>query len=225
MDKNKKLLLSGALIAATAATMIYLRHTGMMRHCTSEGIKSYVDSCGMFGPIIYMVMFSVIPSGAIIAIAGGMAFGMGLGTLYTMLGALIGATTAFYISRLLGRDFVMKLTRGRLRSFDDGVEKHGFKLILVMRLIPIIPFNLISFGAGLTKMKFRDYIMATVVGIVPGVIVFTNLGDKAMDVKSPQFIMAVGILLLLLVASYFFKRKVNVDDFQKKLVQDKTETV
>jgi len=225
MDKNKKLLLSGALIAATAATMIYLRHTGMMRHCTSEGIKSYVDSCGMFGPIIYMVMFSVIPSGAIIAIAGGMAFGMGLGTLYTMLGALIGATTAFYISRLLGRDFVMKLTRGRLRSFDDGVEKHGFKLILVMRLIPIIPFNLISFGAGLTKMKFRDYIMATVIGIVPGVIVFTNLGDKAMDVKSPQFIMAVGILLLLLVASYFFKRKVNVDDFQKKLVQDKTETV
>jgi len=225
MDKNKKLLLSGALIAATAATMIYLRHTGMMRHCTSEGIKSYVDSCGMFGPIIYMVMFSVIPSGAIIAIAGGMAFGMGLGTLYTMLGALIGATTAFYISRLLGRDFVMKLTRGRLRSFDDGVEKHGFKLILVMRLIPIIPFNLISFGAGLTKMKFRDYIMATVIGIVPGVIVFTNLGDKAMDVKSPQFIMAVGILLLLLVASYFFKRKVNMDEFQKKLAQDKTETV
>ncbi|MZQ75282.1 MAG: TVP38/TMEM64 family protein [Peptoclostridium sp.] len=225
MDKNKKLLLSAALIVATAAAMIYFHRTGMMRHCTSEGIKSYVNSCGMFGPIIYMVMFSVIPSGAIIAIAGGMAFGMGLGTLYTMLGALIGATTAFYISRLLGRDFVMKLTRGRLRSFDDGVEKHGFKLILVMRLIPIIPFNLISFGAGLTKMNFRDYIMATVLGIVPGVIVFTNLGDKAMDVKSPQFIMAVGILLLLLVASYFFKRKVNMDEFQKKLAQDDIKSV
>lgn len=225
MDKNKKLLLSAVLIVVTAAAMIYFHRTGMMRHCTSEGIKSYVDSCGMFGPIIYMVMFSVIPSGAIIAIAGGMAFGMGLGTLYTMLGALIGATTAFYISRLLGRDFVMKLTRGRLRSFDDGVEKHGFKLILVMRLIPIIPFNLISFGAGLTKMNFRSYIMATVIGIVPGVFVFTNLGDKAMDVRSPQFIMAVGILILLLAASYFFKRKVNMDEFQKKMARDNIESV
>lgn len=225
MDKNKKLLLSAALIVATAAAMIYFHRTGMMRHCTSEGIKSYVNSCGMFGPIIYMVMFSVIPSGAIIAIAGGMAFGMVLGTLYTMLGALIGATTAFYISRLLGRDFVMKLTRGKLRSFDAGVEKHGFKLILVMRLIPIIPFNLISFGAGLTKMKFRDYILATVLGIVPGVIVFTNLGDKAMDVRSPQFMTAVGILVLLLAASYFFKRKVNMEEFQKKLTQDKSESV
>lgn len=223
MDKNKKWLLSAALVAATAAVMLYFNHTGMMKQCTPEGVKGYVDSCGIFGPIIYMIMFSVIPSGAIIAIAGGMAFGMGLGTLYTMLGALIGATTAFYISRLLGRDFVMKLTRGRLKSFDEGAARHGFKLILVMRLIPIIPFNLISFGAGLTNMKFRDYMLATVLGIVPGVFVFTNLGDKALDAQSPQFIMALVILLLLVAVSFIFKKKFNLEAFQRKLSQDKAQ--
>ncbi|AHM57042.1 hypothetical protein EAL2_c17470 [Peptoclostridium acidaminophilum DSM 3953] len=223
MDKNKKLMLSIALIAATAAAMMYFHRTGMVKQCTPEGIKGYVDSCGMLGPMIYMIMFSVIPSGAIIAIAGGMAFGMGLGTLYTMLGALIGATTAFYISRLLGRDFVMKLTRGRLKSFDEGAARHGFKLILVMRLIPIIPFNLISFGAGLTNMKFRDYLLATVLGIVPGVFVFTNLGDKAMDIQSPQFLVAVCVLLLLVAASIVFKRKFNLEAFQRRLSQDKAQ--
>jgi uncharacterized membrane protein YdjX (TVP38/TMEM64 family) len=205
-----------ALVIGLGAFAYYCHYTGVFQNCTAEGIKEYISSYGAFGPIVYMIMFSVIPSGSIIAIAGGMAFGMYLGTLYTTIGAVLGATTAYYISRFLGRDAVEKLLKGKLQSFEDGVEKRGFQLILLLRLIPIIPFNVISYGAGLTKIKYTDYLLATMIGIIPGVIVFTNLGDKALDLGSPQFSLAIGMLLALTLGSWFLKKKVSVSGIRSQ---------
>lgn len=221
MRKQARNIIKAIILIMVVFTVFFCHYSGIFRNCSAEGIKEYINSFGAFGPIVYMIMFSIIPSGSIIAIAGGMAFGMYLGTLYTTIGALIGATTAFYLSRFLGRDVVEKLVKGKIQSFEDGVEKRGFLLILILRLIPIIPFNVISYGAGLTKIKYRDYLLATMIGIIPGVIVFTNLGDKALNYRSSEFVMAVAMLLALILGSWILKKKVSLRAIQNKLIRSK----
>ncbi|PKM78381.1 MAG: hypothetical protein CVU90_02450 [Firmicutes bacterium HGW-Firmicutes-15] len=215
---SKKNTITAAFILILGIVFYLSEKSGMFANPTAEGLKEYIASCGVFGPIVYMTMFSVIPAGSVIAIAGGMAFGMFFGTLYTIIGAMIGATVAFYISRLLGRGAVEKLVKGKMQKFEDGIEKGGFLLILILRLIPIIPFNVISFGAGLTSIKYIDYIFSTMIGIIPGVLVFTNLGDKALNVRSPEFIIAVGILSLMVIVSILLKKRFSIEDLQAKVL-------
>lgn len=214
---NKKIIMAIVMIIGLAAALYYCYYNGLFENYTAEGIKEHISSLGVFGPIIYMIMFSVIPSGSIIAIAGGMAFGIYLGTLYTILGALLGATTAFYIARFLGREAVEKLLRGKFQSLGNGAKENGFLFILILRLIPVIPFNVISYGAGLTKINYKDYLLATMIGIIPGVIVFTNLGDKALNINSPEFVWAIAMFLGLIIASLVLKKKVPI----AKLTKDK----
>lgn len=218
---SQKNMTAAAFIMALGIVFYLSKRSGMFENPTAEGLKEYIASFGVGGPIVYMTMFSIIPAGSVIAIAGGMAFGMYFGTLYTIIGAMIGATVAFYISRLLGRGAVEKLVTGKLLKFDDGIEKGGFLLILILRLIPIIPFNVISLGAGLTKIKYIDYLFATMIGIIPGVLVFTNLGDKALDVRSPQFMLAVGILSLMVIVSILLKRRFSFEELQAKVLHKK----
>ncbi|MCG9968219.1 TVP38/TMEM64 family protein [Pelotomaculum terephthalicicum JT] len=213
---SKKNMITTAVILILATIFYLSQKSGMFENPTAEGLRDYIASYGVFGPIVYMTMFSVIPAGSVIAVAGGMAFGMYFGTLYTIIGAMIGATVAFYISRLLGRDFVEKLVKGKMQKFEDGMEKGGFLLVLMMRLIPIIPFNVISYGAGLTRIKYIDYILSTMIGIIPGVLVFTNLGDKALCVRSLEFMLAVGILALMVIASILLKRRFSFEELQTR---------
>jgi len=216
---TKKDLITAAFILILGLAFYLGKKSGMFANPTAEGLRDYVASFGVFGPLVYMTMFSIIPSGSIIAIAGGMAFGLYWGALYTMIGALIGATVAFYISRLLGRGAIEKLVKGKLQKFDEGVEKGGFLLILILRLIPIIPFNAISLGAGLTRIKYSDYILSTMLGIIPGVLVFTNLGDKALKVNSPEFLGAVGILASMVIVSVILKKRFSFEEMQTRILQ------
>jgi uncharacterized membrane protein YdjX (TVP38/TMEM64 family) len=218
---TKKNWITFAFIVILGIVFYLSEKSGMYENPTAEGLKEYIASFGVGGPFVYMVMFSVIPAGSVIAIAGGMAFGMYLGTLYTIIGAIIGATVAFYISRLLGMGAVEKLIKSKMLKFEDGIENSGFLIILIMRLIPLIPFNVISFGAGFTRIKYIDYMLATMIGIIPGVLVFTNLGDKALDVKSPEFLLAVGILAFMVIVSVLLKRRFSFEELQAKVLHKK----
>lgn len=209
-----KKLIAVFMLTVMLLTCRFFMSSGMFHHMDAEGIKAYIASYGFWAPVIYMILFSVIPSGSIIAIAGGMAFGVYYGAIYTLIGAVIGASVAFYVSRHLGRDAVEKRLHGKMKSFDDHLQRGGFLMILILRLIPIIPFNVVSYGAGLTKIKFMDYFYSTLFGIIPGVLIFTNLGDKALDVKSPQFLIASGLLIVMIAASILLKRKYSFEDLQ-----------
>ncbi|MEN6327740.1 MAG: TVP38/TMEM64 family protein [Syntrophomonas sp.] len=216
---SKKNIITAAFVLIVGLVFYFSKRSGMFANPTAEGLRDYIASFGILGPIVYMAMFSVIPSGSVIAIAGGMAFGMFWGSLYTIIGAGIGATVAFYLSRLLGRGIVERLVKGKVQKFDEGIEKGGFLLILILRLIPIIPFNVISYGAGLTRIRYTDYILSTMIGIVPGVLVFTNLGDKALCVRSPEFCLAAGILVLMVIASIFLKGRYSFDELQNRVLK------
>lgn len=174
-------------------------------------IQSYIQSFGGFAPLVYIIIFALVPltlfPDSIIAIAGGLVFGLGKGYLYTTIGALIGGSLSFYISRLLGRNFVKKLTKDKLDNIEKMINEKGFTIIFLLRLIPLFPFDVISYGAGLTTIKYKDFAVSTVLGTIPGVLVFTNIGAKSVDIGSNSFYASLAALILLFCVSIGLKKK------------------
>lgn len=107
---------------------------------------------------------------------GGALFGPVWGTLWNLLGALLGATLAFLIARGIGAEWVAQRLGGRLRRLVEGVEAEGWQFVALMRLVPLVPFNLLNYALGLTRISLRDYILASAVCMLPGAVAYTWLG-------------------------------------------------
>ncbi|RDY26345.1 TVP38/TMEM64 family protein [Romboutsia weinsteinii] len=176
-----------------------------------DDIKGYVDSFGKFAPIVYIIMFALIPltlfPDSILAIAGGLVFGLFRGYIYTTIGALIGGTISFFISRYWGRDVVKKLTKEKLDKIENMINNRGFVIVFLLRLIPLFPFDVISYGSGLTSIKYKDFLLATFFGTIPGILVFTNLGAESVNIGSNSFYLSISALILLFIVSIFLKNK------------------
>lgn len=174
-----------------------------------ENLRTFIQSFGLLAPFAYILIYSIAPSlllpGSVISLAGGLAFGGLYGTIYTVIGATIGASLAFFLARFLGRDVVERFLKGRLKTFDEEATKHGFKVVLFLRLVPIFPFNGINFGAGLCGVRFRDYLLATVIGIIPGTFAYVYLGSSLIDLGSIHFFLAIGLLLILSIIPVVYR--------------------
>lgn len=160
------LLLAGLLVARSATAGDVL---------SAEFIASVADST--WAPALFVVLYvaatALAMPGAILTLAGGAVFGPVWGTVLTMVGANLGATAAFFMARSLGRGGVERLAGARLKRFDDAVCNHGLRCLLVLRLIPLVPFNALNFASGLTALRWPTYAIATALGILPGTIVYT----------------------------------------------------
>lgn len=194
---------AGVLILAGIAAVIW--KSGFFEDATPTAIRDMILLWGPWGPVLYLVLFTFVPltlfPDAVLAIASGMAFGMAKGFFLTWLGALCGGSLAFFLARLIGRESMEKL-QVKLGHKPRAVPvMTGFLSILLLRLIPLVPFDVISYGAGLSQVRYRDFIGATALGIIPGVCVFVNLGDKLFDCNSSQFYCALALLVGLTVLS------------------------
>ncbi|CEN31683.1 TVP38/TMEM64 family protein [Paraclostridium sordellii] len=176
-----------------------------------EDIQDYVSSFGRLAPLVYIIMFALVPltlfPDSILAIGGGMVFGLFKGYIYTLIGALIGATISFYISRKLGRAFVKKLTKEKLDNIEKLINSKGFFIVLILRLVPLFPFDIISYGSGLTSIKYKDFLLATIIGTIPGILVFTNIGAQSVNIGSNSFYISIMGLILLVLLSLILKNK------------------
>ncbi|MPQ45220.1 TVP38/TMEM64 family protein, partial [Clostridium tarantellae] len=198
------------IIKYTASIMILLIISIILYYSISRkyyinDIKVWILNFGMLAPIIYIIMFSLVPltffPDSILAISGGMMFGLMNGYIYTTIGALLGSSISFYISRLLGRTIVKKVFEKKLKNIEDLINKKGFIMILILRLIPLFPFDLISYGSGLTSIKFKDYFFATLIGTIPGILVFTNIGAQCVNIGQTTFYMSIVALIVLVSLS------------------------
>ncbi len=180
-----------------------------------EIIRDFILSFGIWGPLVYIFLYTVRPlilfPSLILTLSGGYAFGPWWGTLYDLIGASLGAYLAFGISRYFGKEAVQRWFGQRLGKVEQITEGKGFQTILILRLIPLIPFDAINYGAGLSKVSFRDYAIATSLGILPAAFAFNNLGHSFHNVFSWQFILAVTFVVLLSLTAplyrYIKKRK------------------
>lgn len=117
----------------------------------------------------------------VFTLAGGAVFGFWWGALLNTLGANLGATAAFWLARWLGRNGLQALLGGRLAGIDRLAHQSGFAWLLRLRLIPVVPFNLLNFASGLTALPWRTYAAATALGIVPGTLVYTFFADAILS--------------------------------------------
>lgn len=168
---------------------------------------------------VYIVGTVALLPGTVLSFAGAVLFGAYEGTLYTWIGATIGATLAYLMARVLGRDFVDRLFGGRFTAFDQRIREHGFTGLLIVRLLPLFPFNAVNFGCGLTGIRLRDYVLATAIGIVPGTFVYQFLfakfgrrilteGFRLEYLKDPQIWLAIGLFAAFVIAGKWLSNKV-----------------
>lgn len=172
-------LLGGLLIGAALA----VRATPLGEYLTRDGILATLQVVrgSMWAPITFVVIYSAATAlalpGSLLTIAGGAVFGFWWGALLNSLGANIGANTAFGLARILGRDGIERLAGTRIAGLDKVTAKHGFLGLLILRLVPLVPFNALNFGSGLTVLRWGHYAIATVIGILPGTLVYTFFAD------------------------------------------------
>ena len=167
-----------------------------------------------------MAMFAVLPAFffpvAVLALAGGLVFGLWQGALYTFIGAVVNCSVMFWMARHWGRERIRALIETRLdpqwqQRLSKLEGREGFVLLIVLRLIPAVPYNLINYAFGLTGMRYPAYILGSALGIIPGTFAFINIGDKSMDVTSPGFWIAIGLLGLLLVVTALLGKRIFPD--------------
>lgn len=151
-------------------------------------IRDYLHGYGVWGPIISVSLLIVqaviapVPA-SILLLANGVVYGTVLGGVLNLIGLTIGAMLAFAIARLLGKGSVERLA-GKVTDsgrFESWLEKWGGKALFLIRLVPGMPSEFMSYVAGLTRMPLRTYIIATVAGIIPESFFFSWLGDAAMS--------------------------------------------
>src|SRR5580693_779946 len=207
-----------AIIAALLGGSIWLLIEHSQWFTDPALVKSQVIQWGAWGPVVYMLMYAVGPSflvpGAVMTIAGGLAFGTAWGSLYSLIGGDIGAIVAFAAGRFLGKSFVERIVGERFHSMLQRIAKHGFPIILYLRFVPVIPYNALNLLAGASPITFYDYFWATMIGMIPGTILYAFLGDALWHPLSPKFFLALLLIGASIGCGEIYRRwsRVKIDD-------------
>ncbi len=215
----------GALALLIVGGYLAVKATPAGPYLTREGIGDAIDWLrgNPWAPPIFVGVYAAATAlavpGTLLTLAGGAVFGFHWGTLYNFVAANIGANAAFLVARSLGGDAVRRLIggdSGALGRLDDIVERHGFRGLLTLRLIPLVPFNALNFGSGLMALKWRPYAIATLVGILPGTAVYTFFADAILQGSQEASrdawlrVLLAGLLLVLLAFLPTILKKMNV---------------
>jgi uncharacterized membrane protein YdjX (TVP38/TMEM64 family) len=176
-----------------------------------DGLRTVIDGMGPFGPIAFVIVYAVamvvLLPGTPFTVAAGVLFGPVFGSFVALIGATIGATLAFTVGRAIGRRAVEQVTGRRVATIDRFLADRGFVAILMVRLIPLFPFNVVNLVSGVTGLTRRDYVLGTAVGIIPGTVLLAAMGGSIDDPTSPTFIAAaLGFVALTVVASLVARR-------------------
>lgn len=174
-----------------------------------EGLRFFILSYGVWAPItsiLLMVLQSLFPlvPGLAITITIAWIFGWQWGAFYSWLGALLGATLDFGLARWYGRPLVEKIIRPQhLDLFDAFFLKHGIIAVFITRLTPVVPFKVVSYGAGLTKISLGQFIFGTGLGQSPAIILYSILGQNLVENLLATVLITVLLIIAGLTAYYY----------------------
>jgi len=192
-----------ALVKAGALALVLLGAIGLAPILGTPDIaalRSRVDAAGVWGPAVFFALYvglALIPCPkALLTAAGGALFGLWAGAALSLAAALVGAVISFGVGRMLGREAVDRLIHGRLARVDALLADHGLSAVLIVRLVPLVPFIAINYASGLSRVKFRHYVLGSALGVVPGSLAYAALGAYG---TNPWGLAAAGSALIILV--------------------------
>jgi uncharacterized membrane protein YdjX (TVP38/TMEM64 family) len=210
---NSRVFLWGALIVGILFSARYFG-SGPLRE-----LLQWISRLGSTAPLIFIPLYVVgcvlfIP-GSILTLSAGFLFGVVRGSVYVSVAATLGATLAFLIGRYFARQWVAAQLANypKFKAVDEAVAREGWKIVALTRLSPVFPFNLLNYAFGLTKVRLRDYVVASWAGALPGTILYVYLGSLAGDLtrvaaggaersRAEWLLYAVGLLATIAVAVY-----------------------
>lgn len=209
-----KILFFIFLLSAIAGINVF----GVHEYFDQEQLSQIISQNESLAPIIYILVYTIAPvlflPGLPITIVGGILFGPFWGVVYTMIGSTAGAGMAFLISRYIASDFIQSRLNGpKWIRLQNNVEDHGWKVVAMARLIPVLPFNLLNYAFGLTRVKFTHYIIATFIFMLPACIAFIVFSSSLIDVIQGRLTIELiaGIVLIILVSfTPFIYKKINM---------------
>ena len=197
-------LIAGAVLAAGHLGLLELRDPQRLTTAirSARGIRA-------IGPIFVAVYAIVAAFGLPVTpftLAGGAIFGVWLGSFLNWCGALIGASGSFVLASVLGRDAAVRLLGTRAGAIQAALDRGGLAVMFRLRLLPLVPFNVLSFAAALAGVPFRAYVLGTALGIVPGTVVYTYFADSliggAQGASMVALIRVAAAAVLLLALSF-----------------------
>ena len=209
---------SGGRIAVGVVGLVALVLLGRQLGGLLPRFAEWVDGLGFWGPAVFIAGYIVttiafIP-GAVMTLTAGAVFGLLEATVYVLTGATLGSAAAFLISRHLAREAIAaRVARNvRFAAIDRAVGAQGFKMVLLMRLSPVFPYNLLNYSLGLTTVRFTNYALASI-GMLPGTLLYVYYGVLAGDVarlaggtaveRGPAYyaVLVLGLLATLAVST------------------------
>jgi uncharacterized membrane protein YdjX (TVP38/TMEM64 family)/rhodanese-related sulfurtransferase len=218
------------LLAAGVGWM--LTHGDLLR---LESIGPAVQALGIWAPIGFIVIYATATvlffSGALLSLAGGALFGPVWGTVWNLAGATLGATVAFLLARTVAGEWVAQRVGERLRRVVDGVTAEGWRFVALMRLVPLVPFNLLNYALGLTGIPLPAYVVTSAVCMLPGAIAYTWLGYASRSAANGDTgglrygLLGLGMLAMIAFLPPLFRRFrakepvwIEPDELQHRLI-------
>jgi uncharacterized membrane protein YdjX (TVP38/TMEM64 family) len=191
----------------------------------TQWLKSFLEwteGLGFWGPTLlagfYVLACVLFVPGSILTLGAGAVFGLVVGTVTVSVGSTVGAAAAFLVGRTLAREWVAGKVAGsrKFAAIDEAVGREGFKIVLLTRLSPVFPFNMLNYGFGLTKVRLRDYVLASWIGMFPGTVMYVYLGTVIGEVgrlgaggrqktAGEWVLLGVGLLVTVVVTVFVTK--------------------
>lgn len=208
-----KLKYIGITIFIVVVLISIFKFRRIFPHINFIQLKRYILSFGKFSSLIFIVIYSLKPivfilPASLLSIVAGSIFGSFYAFIYSMIGCFFSATLAFFLARALGKPFVDNVLKGKTLKIDSSVEKHGFMIMLLMRLCFVFPYDALSLASGLTKVKYKDFILGTMLGMIPEMMAYSYIGKNMGKhfVKS-LIIPILAIVIIAFTSYYIYKRK------------------
>lgn len=208
--KPQSWLIKSLLFIVVVIGLLWFNHKVL--HLSPEGIRTWILTFGGAAPVLFIFIYAVRPlilfPASVLSLTGGLAFGPVWGTVYTIVGATIGAVLSFWLARFLGNKLVSTRSKEKWGKLEKQLQQKGFIYILLLRLIPIFPFDLISYGAGVAKVNFTAFLFGTLLGIIPGTFAYNFLGSSFLHEKKSYIVTAVVVFVLVTLIPLVLKKRV-----------------
>jgi uncharacterized membrane protein YdjX (TVP38/TMEM64 family) len=205
--------IKGIIFIALAVTIFYFQFfQDITSYFGTDQIQKWLVDAGGFAPLLYMlimaaaVVVSPIPS-LPLDIAAGAFFGPFFGTVYSVIGALTGAVISFMIARVLGRQIIERFLGGHINFCESCSDKILTKIVFLSRLLPVVSFDVISYGAGLTKMTLKKFSIATFLGMIPLTFMYNYFGSVLVFGGTLTFILGLVIVILFFMFPFWLEGK------------------
>jgi len=178
-----------ARVAVAVAAVVALVVVGRLAGGEIPRFAAWVSGLGVWGPLVFVLGYAAavvafVP-GSVLTLAAGAIFGLTKGVVYVFIAAVLGSCAAFLVSRHLARRAIERRIAGnpRFAAVDRAVAVEGRKIVFLLRLSPVFPFTLLNYFLGLTRVRFVDYLLASV-GMIPGTLLYVYYGKLAGDVAA-----------------------------------------